>query len=76
MSPMPGLSANRLPGLQSSKQNLEEENQVYDEMMQDILQLLVLPALTGCPSEPGNFEVSAHTWPSTHSLVTLCGAFA
>lgn len=67
-----GLSANRLPGLQSSKQNLEEENKVYDGMMQDILRLLVLPALSGCPSEPGKFEVSAHAWPFMHRLVKSC----
>eukprot|EP00752_Nemacystus_decipiens_P008983 g8020.t1 len=66
------MEANRLPGLQSSKQNLEEENQVYDDMMQGILQLLVLPALTGCPPEPGKFEAAASpassaTAPSTET---------
>eukprot|EP00903_Cladosiphon_okamuranus_P010040 g9520.t1 len=69
------MEANRLPGLQSSTQNLEEENQVYDGMMQDILRLLVLPALTGCPSEPGKFEAAAPpassvTTPSTE--IHLC----
>ena len=65
---VPGLPANRLPGLQSSKQNLDEENQVYDGMVQDILRLLVLPALTGRPPEPGKFEVSAHNHPSIYTL--------
>ena len=50
--------ANRLPGLQSSKQNLEDENKVYDGMMLDLIRLLVLPPLTGCPPDQGLFEVS------------------
>ena len=56
------VEANRLPGLQSSKQNLEEENQVYDRMMRDVLRLLVLPPLTGCQPDQGLFQVSARTW--------------
>lgn len=56
---MPGVTANRLPGLQSSKQNLKQENEVYDGMVLDIIRLLVLPPLTGCPPEPGLFEVWA-----------------
>lgn len=52
------LVANRLPGLQSSKQNLEDENKVYDGMMLDLIRLLVLPPLTGCPPDEGLFEVS------------------
>lgn len=57
---VPGPTVNRLPGLQSSKQNLEKENEVYDGMMLDVIRLLVLPPLTGCPPEPGLFEVSAY----------------
>lgn len=52
------VTANRLPGLQSSKQNLEEENEVYDKMMLDLIRLAVLPPLLGCPPDPGLFEVS------------------
>ncbi|CAM9431262.1 unnamed protein product [Pylaiella littoralis] len=53
------MEANRLPGLQSSKQNLEQENEVYDGMMLDVIRLLVLPPLTGCSPEPGLFEATA-----------------
>lgn len=59
LSLVPGVTANRLPGLQSSKQNLEQENEVYDGMMLDVIRLLVLPPLTGCSPEPGLFEVGA-----------------
>lgn len=52
------VAVNRLPGLQSSKQNLEEENMVYDRMMLDLIRLLVMPPLTGCPPDQGLFEVS------------------
>ncbi|CAM9903066.1 unnamed protein product [Ectocarpus sp. 6 AP-2014] len=53
------MEANRLPGLQSSKQNLDKENEVYDGMMLDLIRLLVLPPLIGCPPEQGLFEVAA-----------------
>lgn len=65
-------TANRLPGLQSSKQNLEEENKVYDGMMLDLTRLLVLPPLTGCPPDQGLFEVSHNVfWLSLICLVTV-----
>lgn len=30
---------------------------MYDTMMVDLVRLLVLPSLIGCPPEPGLFEV-------------------
>lgn len=67
-------AANRLPGLQSSKQNLEKENEVYDRMMLDLIRLLVLPPLTGCSPEQGLFEVSGtlhiETPPSCHTDIS------
>lgn len=63
------MTANRLPGLQSSKQNLEQENEVYDGMMLDVVRLLVLPPLTGCLAEPGLFEVSTFVTISATSIV-------
>lgn len=57
---LPRLVVNRLPGLQSSKQNLEEENNVYDKMMTDLVRLVVVPHLLGCPRHPGLFEVLPH----------------
>ncbi|CAM9554675.1 unnamed protein product [Choristocarpus tenellus] len=52
------MEVNRLPGLQSSRQNKEEEDVFYDTMVVDLLQLLVLPALVGCQPKLGYFEAS------------------
>lgn len=65
------VAVNRLPGLQSSKQNLEKENEVYDGMMLDLIRLLVLPPLTGCSPEQGLFEVSGTLHMKHHTLITL-----
>ncbi|CAM9493544.1 unnamed protein product [Scytosiphon promiscuus] len=64
------MEVNRLPGLQSSKQNLEEENIVYDGMMLDLIRLLVLPPLTGCPPDQGLFAAAAGPAPSARAPST------
>ncbi|CAM9612040.1 unnamed protein product [Hapterophycus canaliculatus] len=64
------MEVNRLPGLQSSKQNLEEENAVYDGMMLDVIRLLVLPRLTSCTPEEGRFEAATAPAPSSRAPST------
>ena len=44
------LEINRLPGLQSSSQNQDKEDVLYNDMMRDLLRLCVLPPLLGTPA--------------------------
>jgi hypothetical protein len=37
------IEVNRLPGLESSKNNLAEEDQLYNEMMSSVLQMILFP---------------------------------
>jgi hypothetical protein len=37
------IEVNRLPGLESSKNNLAEEDQLYNEMMTSVLQMILFP---------------------------------
>lgn len=46
------IEANRLPGLESSKNNLEEEDIMYNEMMSEQLQIILKPLIASKLSLP------------------------
>ncbi len=39
------IDSYRLPGLESSKNNLKEEDELYDEMMTSVLKIVLYPSL-------------------------------
>ncbi|CAM9385865.1 unnamed protein product [Sphacelaria rigidula] len=61
------IEVNRLPGLQSSEQNMKQEDEMYDTMMVDVVNLLVLPELIGYSPKPGLFEVATKPSPRAHA---------
>ena len=44
------IEANRLPGLESSKNNQAEEDRFYDTMMTDLLRIVLSPLLVSAHS--------------------------
>jgi len=72
------VEANRLPGLESSKNNKEAEDVMYDDMMESLLRLVlppVLPSLAAPCASGGEWvgvwqgaeAVGAETWKNTFS---------
>jgi hypothetical protein len=51
------VEVNRLPGLESSKNNLVEEDDLYNEMMTDVLKMVLYPSLLE--------RLSSHSFPSS-----------